>query len=173
MSEPYIGQVTLYGYNWAPKNWSLCNGQLIQISQNPALYSLTGTAYGGDGRTTFGLPDFRGRVPVGLGNLGSASYDRGNIGGAENVTLTLANIAHTHIMQASTKTANFTLANLPGPNQMATETEEPIYAAATSLVNTSDSTVSSIGGGQSHNNMQPSLSLNFAIALTGIYPSRN
>ncbi|KYN89850.1 phage tail protein [Vibrio cidicii] len=173
MSDPFIGQVTLYGYSWAPKNWSLCNGQIIQVSQNPALFSLMGSAYGGDGRTTFALPDFRGRVPVGLGTLGDVTYERGNAGGAENVTLTLANIAHTHDVQASTKTANSPLANIPGPNQMATQTAEPIYAAASNLVNTSDSTVSSIGDGQSHNNMQPSLSLNFAIALTGIYPSRN
>ncbi len=173
MSEPYLGEIKMFAGNFAPRGYALCDGQLLSISQNDALFSLFGTIYGGDGRTTFGLPDLRGRVPVHEGQ-GAGLSDRriGAKGGAETVTLSANNIpSHTHELQtAGTGTtaspAGATFANPSG-------TTLPYKAGGPLNANFGNKAVSSAGGSQSHTNLQPTLCINFIVALVGIFPSRN
>ncbi len=168
MADPYLGEIRIFGGNYAPRDWALCNGQVLPISQNQALFSILGTTYGGNGTTTFALPDLQGRVPLGMGQ-GRGLSDRpiGQSGGAENVVLKLSEIpAHRHELRAS---------------NAAQSTDRPAGAAlsaggyytsqnpATAM---NPDSVSPEGGSEPHPNVQPFLALTFIIALTGIYPSR-
>ena len=174
MSEPFIGQLMLVPYNFAPRGWALCNGQLLQISQNTALFSLLGTTYGGDGVKTFALPDLRGRVPVSSGQgPGLSNYDLGAQLGYESVTLTSQQIAqHSHpvnVVGASAGTSG-----RPVNNFLAQSQGGAIYSAGPSDGATMNSATIGLGGGnQPHENRQPTLVLNWIIALEGIYPSRS
>lgn len=168
MSESYIGEVRMFGGNFAPRGWALCEGQLLPISEYEALFSLLGTTYGGDGQTTFGLPDLRGRIPVHPNNT---TIGAGGKGGSETVTLMTSQLpSHTHSVNAKSTDGDL---------------EAPTNAtwAASGLAYYSDGTsgapvpmntqaVSSVGGNQSHNNMMPSLTISFIISLYGVYPPR-
>ncbi|HEX8084278.1 MAG TPA: tail fiber protein [Solirubrobacteraceae bacterium] len=150
---------------FAPKGWALCNGQLMPINQNQALFSLLGTTFGGDGRVNFALPDIRGNTPIGVGN----GHTLGEKGGEQAHTLKTAEMAaHFHFINASSQDAN---TNLPGGNVFATASN--IYNPVGSLTSLVPATVTNVGGGQAHLNMQPFLTLSFCIALQGIFPSPN
>ncbi len=173
MSEPFVGEIRMFAGNFAPRGWAFCDGQLLAVSQNDALFSLLGTIYGGDGRTTFGLPDLRGRIPIHAGSGPGLSPRRlGAKAGAEKVTLTVNQLpSHGHGFYArnATSTENNPQGNLIG--------ELPggqlIYSEDTADANLSSSAVANIGGSRSHTNLQPFLCINFIIALVGIYPSRH
>lgn len=167
--DPFVGEISMFSYNWAPQGWALCNGAQLNITQNAALYSLLGTRFGGNGSTTFNLPDLRGRTPYGTTNPNST----GQSAGAESVTLTAGAMPlHAHTLYASS--ANATKGVAAGANDLlGTTSAQPIYAPNTSTpVQLNPSTVSIVGG-QAHENMQPSLVVNFCIALLGMYPQRN
>ena len=172
MSEPFIGQIVMFGGNFAPRGWALCDGQLLAVSQNDALFSLLGTIYGGDGRTTFGLPDLRGRLPMHWGSgPGLTPRSIGQKGGAETVTLTSNQMpSHTHALQASASNGN---TDEPVGNVLADGRRDDIYAGGNASVAMNASSVVATGGSQSHNNLQPFQCVNFIIALYGIYPSRS
>lgn len=173
MSEPFIAEIRIFAGNFAPRGWAFCNGQLLPISQNTALFSLIGTIYGGDGRTTTALPDMEGRAPMHPGRgAGLTSRAIGQKVGVETVTLTEAQIpSHTHVMRTSSRRARSTA---PSATASFTEGGEITYAPSTStLVNMAEDTLSSVGGGQPHTNLQPYLAINFIIALVGLYPSRS
>ena len=172
MSEPFVGEIRMFGFNFAPQGWALCNGQLLPISQNTALFSLLGTTYGGDGRTTFALPDMRSRVPVCQGQgPGLSSYAEGQAGGAETVTLAAAQMpGHTHPVKASSSAA---ASDQPEGRALARSASH-IYTAkpdASTVMNTD--MLGDAGGSQPHDNIQPYLAVNFCIALNGIFPSRS
>lgn len=179
MTEPYIGEIRLFGFNFAPRNWAQCDGELLSIEQNQSLYSLLGTTYGGDGRTTFALPDLRGRVPIHPGNsntTGSTNLSQGAKSGVESNTMTEAQMpAHTHTMRGTSDAA---LASTSGGNDptgrvLATSTIA-IYTSDTSnLTPLSAITIGQNTGGQSIDNMQPFLAVEFCIALVGTFPPRN
>lgn len=171
--EQYIGQIQAFGFNFAPQGWALCQGQLLSIAENDALFSLLGTTYGGDGVNTFGLPDLRGRSPIGYGQgPGLSSIQLGQNGGSETVMLTVNNLpAHRHMATATSSDANGdeasngALLGTAGAN---------IYASggSASVTLAADSTTSA-GGNQAFSNQDPYLCINYCIALVGIYPSRN
>jgi microcystin-dependent protein len=171
MSDFFLGEIKLLPYDWAPKYWTLCAGQLLSINSNQALFSLLGTTYGGDGVTTFALPDLRGRVPV----HPSTSLPQGTKAGQETVTLTTANLpTHNHLVAVSTTAGNnpaFT-GNFIAAGSNASGAVN-IYGTATSLQPLDPAAVSNTGGNQPHENCQPSLVMNYCIATQGIYPSRN
>lgn len=177
MSEAYVGEIRIFAGNYAPRQWSFCQGQLMSIAENNALFSLLGTTYGGDGRVTFGLPEMRGRLPVhqGLG-AGLSSRPLGARFGAEGTTLSTNQIpAHTHTYNASSDIAN---SPNPGSDVLASQNDGDLPYAATpadpaNLQNMNSQTLSMAGGSQAHNNMMPSLSMSFIICLYGIYPSRS
>lgn len=174
MSDPFIAEIRIFGFNFAPRGWAFCNGQLLPISQNTALFSLIGTTYGGDGRTTTALPNLQGRFPIHTGNgPGLTPRNLGARGGSETVTLTTNQMPnHGHNLQAvGDEVAD---ANNPGGNLYATADAGNAYVNSVSaLVPMSPSMVSSVGGSEAHTNKQPYLTLNFCIALTGVYPSRS
>lgn len=169
MSDPFLGEIRIFGFNFAPRGWAFCNGQLLSISQNAALFSLLGTTYGGDGQTTFALPNLQSRVPIHFGQgPGLSNYTLGESAGTETVTLTQNQIAaHSHLVNASngdpstTRPAN----GLPSGGGA--------YAASSDGSTMSPGMVANAGGSQPHTNIQPYLVLNFCIALQGIFPSRN
>ncbi len=170
MTEPYIGELRCFGFNFAPSGWAQCNGQQLPIQQNTALFSLLGTTYGGDGRTTFGLPDLRGRTALGSGQApGLSSYAQGETGGVENVTLTAQQVApHTHPVSGATDaTAKNPQNSLPGFTA-----SESSYSA-TASVTMSAAMIGPNTGGQPHENRSPFLALNWCIALIGVFPSRS
>jgi len=171
MSEPFVGEVRMFAGNFAPRGWAFCDGQLLAVSQNDALFSLLGTIYGGDGRTTFGLPDLRGRIPIHAGHGPGLSERRlGSKSGAEKVTLTVNQLpSHTHTMQASTQPATD---SLPGSKVLAQADVRP-YTVDAPFQGLSTSAVTNIGGSRSHTNLMPFLCIHFIIALVGIYPSRH
>lgn len=164
MAEPFLAEIRLVGFNFAPRGWAFCDGQILPINQNQSLYSLLGTTYGGDGRTSFALPDLRGRTPIHK----SDGHQLGQKSGEETHTLSAAEMPqHDHVFNASSSLAN---------------SEEPdgrvagaalAYGAATSMVSMSPNSVLAVGGSQAHDNMQPYLTINFCIALQGLFPSRN
>lgn len=156
--EPFIGEIRMFGFNFCPRGWTGADGQLLAISSNTALFSLYGTIYGGDGRTTFGLPDLRGRVPMHAGSgPGLSTYAQGQKGGVEGVTLTTAQMpAHNHTYVMLTNG----MGNTDGIPQRAGGGEQNIATSDT-------------GGGQSHENRQPYLVIRYCVALTGTFPSRN
>ena len=169
MATPFIGELKLAGFNFAPRGWAFCNGQLLPIAQNTALFALLGTNYGGNGQTTFALPDLRGRTPVHIGS----NVNLGEQGGVESVTLTVAQLpAHGHTLAGSSDLAN---ASAPGGALPAAKPRGGInrYAPAGSDTVMAPGSVAAAGGGQPHNNMQPYLVLSWLIALEGVFPSRN
>ena len=172
MSEPFIAEIKIFAGNFAPRGWAFCNGQLLPVAQNTALFSLIGTTYGGDGRTTTALPNLQGRAPMHPGRgPGLTTRRLGQNGGVETVTLTEAEAPdHTHTMSANPNPAE-----QPGPvgNALARSVGGSIYGDANNLVSLNAATVPGAGGNQAHNNVQPYLTLNFIIALQGMYPSRS
>jgi len=179
MSQPFLGQITLFPYNFAPRGWANCQGQLLPISQNTALFSLLGTMYGGDGRTTFGLPDLQGRAAVGQGTLaGGGTYALGEQDGVEGVTLTTSTMAgHNHNVNATTSQGTI---NAPAGALLATAALGPprqsnrgnVYNPGAPNTGLVPASVGPAGSGQPHNNVQPSLVLRYCIAINGIFPSR-
>jgi microcystin-dependent protein len=176
MSEPFLGQVIAVGFNFAPVGWAFCNGALLSISQNDALYSLLGTTYGGDGVNTFGLPNLQGRVPVNQGTgPGLSNYVMGQVGGVESVNLSAGNLpTHTHTAGTANSAGS---TNIPGSNTVLSN-EGPgtpqitTYVAFANQQPLVGSTISNTGNSVPHENRQPLLAINFIIALQGIYPSQ-
>ena len=173
MANQYLGEIRMVGFNFAPLGWALCNGQLLNISQNTALFSLIGTFYGGNGTSTFGLPNLQGRVPVHQGNNGFASYVLGQLSGTENVTLLSNNMPiHNHLVNCNSAGGNQTT---PGDGLLAVEStgtsSDYTTAAADSTMN--PAMIGNAGGNVPFSIVQPYLCVNFIIALTGIFPSRN
>lgn len=167
MSEPFLAEIRIVGFNFAPRGWALCDGQLLPINQNQSLYSLLGTTYGGDGRTSFGLPDLRGRTPIHVGD----GHQQGEKGGAETHTLSVAEMPqHDHTAMGSADTATTAI---PTGNVLADSAPNEIFHSPTNLVSIGAGAIANTGGGQGHENMQPYLALNFVIALQGLFPSRN
>jgi microcystin-dependent protein len=179
--EPFLGQIQAFGFNFPPRGWALCEGQLLSIAQNTALFSLLGTIYGGDGRTTFGLPDLRGRQSFQFGTgPGLPSYSIGQKGGSYQVTLNTTNLpSHNHglVVSSSKATQNSattgTSIGAPGTTSGRTFTPVDGYNSATPDVIMNAASIQNNGGGQSFNTMNPYIVLNWSIALQGIYPSRN
>ena len=174
MAEPYIGDIRMFGGNFAPRGYALCNGQLLAISDNTALFQLLGTTYGGDGQSTFGLPDLRGRLPVHQGQgPGLGNYVIGQAAGTETVTLITTQIpGHTHTPAAGgAANATTPAGGMPGTTVGGKE----MYAAAGATTPTAlaTQTVALNGGSQPHENMMPFLAINFIIALEGVFPSQN
>jgi microcystin-dependent protein len=170
MSEPFLAEVRIVGFNFAPRGWAMCDGQILPINQNQSLYSLLGTIYGGDGRTSFGLPDLRSRTPMHIGN----GIAQGARGGQETHTLNEAETpTHRHQARASTDAANSSSGNdvVLGVTAGGRRPLTP-YGQMDNAARLANSQVSNVGG-QAHNNMQPFLALNFVIALRGVFPSRN
>jgi len=180
MSEPYIGQITMFAGNFAIRGWALCDGQLLAISQNQSLFSLLGTTYGGDGRTTFGLPDLRGRAPMHAGQgSGLSNRSLGLKSGTETNTLTIANLpTHAHTDSDPLLNATASPPNTSNPTGAALALA-PVYndsetpASAMNADSVEHPATGPAGGGTSHNNMQPYLAIHFIIALTGVFPPRN
>ncbi|MDY7092532.1 MAG: tail fiber protein [Acidobacteriota bacterium] len=176
MSEPFVAEIRIFAGNFAPRGWAFCNGQLLPIAQNTALFSLIGTTYGGDGRTTTALPNLEGRAPMHPGR-GPGLTDRrlGQRGGVETVTLSEAQMPnHNHSFMVSP-----TPGETPGPNSggnanaLARSVGGAIYGNAANEVPMAEQSMPDAGGSQAHNNMQPYLTMNFIIALVGLYPSRS
>lgn len=167
MAEPFLSEIRIMSFNFAPKGWALCNGQLLPINQNQALFSLLGTTYGGDGRVNFALPNLRGNVPIHKG----VGHTLGESAGSTAVTITQQTMAqHLHFAQGtSNNTGNVAT---PG-NALLAASNVTVYGPAASLVALDPSSVTPVGGSQAHNNMMPYLVLNFCIALQGIFPSQN
>ncbi|HXD45249.1 MAG TPA: tail fiber protein [Pseudolabrys sp.] len=166
--DQYLGEIRMFTWNWPPKGWALCNGAILPIAQNAALFSLLGTTYGGNGTTTFALPDLQGRVPIHR----SSQYPEGARAGEEQVTLTQSTLPqHIHMLQATTtagdkKVPKFAIA----ASSVATDF---YYSPPSPLVQLNPASIGMVGGSQPHPNMQPFLVLNYCIAMTGIFPSRN
>lgn len=165
MAEPFLSEIRVFSFNFAPKGWALCNGQLMPINQNQALFSLLGTRFGGNGQVNFALPNLQGRTPIHVGN----GHQLGEAGGEMAHTLSIAELpTHTHQASAASVEGDQSLppGNLPGPYANG-------YQPPTTLTTLDPSTVSNVGGSQPHANMQPYLAITFAIALQGIFPSPN
>jgi microcystin-dependent protein len=179
MAEPFLSEIRLFSFNFPPKGWAMCNGQLLPINQNQALFALLGTTYGGNGQTTFALPNLQGRAPVHFNN---SPFFLGTAGGASSVTIS-QNEMPTHIHQMSARAAPASLvggsvpANTKSVAQAVTATnpvqDVSIYGTGGNLSAMLPSSVSNTGGSQPHNNMMPYLVLNYCIALQGIFPSQN
>lgn len=172
MSEPFVGEIRMFAGNFAPRGWAFCDGQLLAVSQNDALFSLYGTIYGGDGRTTFGLPDMRGRIPIHAGSGPGLSNRRlGAKSGAESVTLTVNQLpSHSHTYNASTTAAT---ANSPADAVIGESPSIDLFGEGTPTSNMATNAITGVGGSRSHTNLMPYLCINFIVALFGIYPSRN
>ncbi|MGA7730020.1 MAG: tail fiber protein [Chloroflexia bacterium] len=166
MGEPFLSEIRIMAFNYAPRAWAMCNGQLLPINQNQALFSLLGTTYGGNGQTTFALPDLRGKVPMHKGS----GHILGETAGQQSHTLTQSEMpAHTHFAQASSSAGN-------DPNPGANILASPLnlsYRPPDALTTFHPATITNVGGSQAHLNMQPFLTLTFCIALVGIFPSPN
>jgi microcystin-dependent protein len=165
MAQPYVGEIRMFAGNFAPAGWMFCEGQLLPISENETLFQLIGTTYGGDGESTFALPDLRGRIPLHFGN----GFNLAETGGVETVTLTTSQIAsHTHAMLASND-----VPALPTPAKNVTgQAANKIYRAGNPSVTLNPNAVGATGGSQPHNNFQPYLCVDFIISLFGIFPSQ-
>ena len=165
MAEPFLSEIRIMSFEFAPKGWALCNGQLLPINQNQGLFSLLGTTFGGDGRVNFALPDLRGRTPIHVGS----GHTLGEKGGEPAHTLSIAELPeHTHVLNGSSAPATVDLAT---NNMFAKTASLNIYGAPTNLVAMNAGMVTNTGGSQAHLNMQPFLTLSFCIALQGIFPS--
>jgi len=174
MASPFLAEVKMFAGNFAPRGYAFCSGQILAIAQNTALFSLLGTTYGGNGQTTFALPDLRGRVPIHQGQgPGLSSYTLGEMAGTETVTLTQNQLpAHSHLIAANSGAGN----NAAPANNMvlaASTARDRLYTTNAANVTLSPGSVSQVGGSQPTPNIQPYLVLNFIIAIEGIYPSRN
>ena len=167
MADPFLSEVRMMSFNFAPKGWAMCNGQLLPINQNQALFSLLGTTFGGDGRVNFALPDLRGRVPIHVGS----SHTLGERGGETAHTLSISELPqHIHLVSASTDSGS---TNIPSADVLANSSPNSLYGPAQNFGAMNAATVSNIGGSQPHQNMQPYLTITFCIALQGIFPSPN
>jgi microcystin-dependent protein len=167
MAEPFLSEIRIMSFVFAPKGWALCNGQLMPINQNQPLFSLLGTTFGGDGRVNFALPDLRGRTPIHVGS----GHTLGERGGEQAHTLSIAELpTHVHVMQVTDTTAG---SGINPTNKVLSNAGSQVYAAAQSLVSFKPATITNTGGSQAHLNMQPFLTLSFCIALQGIFPSPN
>jgi microcystin-dependent protein len=165
MAQPYVGEIRMFAGNFAPVGWMFCEGQLLPISENETLFQLIGTTYGGDGESTFALPDLRGRIPIHQGN----GFILAETGGAEEITLTVQQIpAHSHPILASANNATQTT---PNTNVLATPTVPDIYRGSAASSPMAPQIVGPVGGSQPHTNFQPYLCINFIISLFGIFPS--
>lgn len=166
MAEPFLSEIRLMSFSFPPKGWAFCNGQLLPINQNQALFALLGTTFGGNGQTNFALPDFRGRTPIHVGN----GHTLGERGGTQAHTLSMAELpTHTHVLQATGLRAT---TNVPTDARPAAATTS-LYGEPHDLTTLSASSVTNVGGSQAHQNMQPYLTISFCIALQGIFPSPN
>jgi microcystin-dependent protein len=169
MAEPFLSEIRIFSFVFAPRGWALCNGKLLPINQNQGLFSLLGTTFGGDGRVNFGLPDLRGRTPIHVGS----GHTLGERGGEQAHTLSIAELpTHTHVAQgvnATADTGDPTGAYLASP----TSAIGAIYGPASNLAALSPASITNVGGSQAHLNMQPFLTLSCCIALQGIFPSPN
>ena len=174
MSEPFVAEIRIFAGNFAPRGWAFCNGQLLPISQNTALFSLIGTTFGGDGRTTTALPNLKGRAPMHPGRgPGLTARRLGQRGGVETVTLSEAQMPnHTHSLMCQTQPG---LIRLPSSTTAISRAQggTPFHAQDSNLVAMADQVLPSTGGSQLHNNLQPFIAMNFIIALVGLYPSRS
>jgi microcystin-dependent protein len=165
MAEPFLSEIRIMSFGFAPKGWAQCNAQLMPINQNQALFSLLGTTFGGDGRVNFALPDLRGQVPIGVGS----GHTLGEKGGTQAVTVSIAQMpTHTHVLNASPTNGNSVQVN----NDVLASALN-VYRGPDQLTALNPQTVTNVGGSQAHLNMQPFLTLNFCIALQGIFPSQN
>lgn len=166
MAEPFLSEIRIMSFVFAPKGWALCNGQLLPINQNQALFSLLGTTFGGDGRVNFALPDLRARTPIHVGS----GHTLGERGGEQAHTLSIAELpTHTHVAMAQ---PSATGSQLPAVNALLAQASN-VYRTADNLVSLAPATIANVGGSQAHLNMQPFLTLSFCIALQGIFPSPN
>lgn len=171
MAQPYVGEIRMFGGNFAPAGWMFCNGQLLPISEYETLFNLIGTTYGGDGQSTFALPDLQGRVPIHWGTGGGSTYSLAQNGGVEQVTLAVAQIpAHTHAFLA---TSSLSSATDPVGNVLAESTLLMMFQSGNPTIAMAPGTTGSVGGSQPHSNFQPYLCVDFIISLFGIYPSQN
>ena len=172
MSEPFVGEIRMFAGNFAPRGWAFCDGQLLAVSQNDALFSLLGTIYGGDGRTTFGLPDLRGRVPIHAGSGPGLTPRRlGAKAGTEKETLTVNQLAaHSHSTSVSTAAGT---QSAPAGEYLGASPNVRVFRPENQNASMNDATLSKVGGSRSHTNLMPFLCVHFIIALFGIYPSRN
>ena len=172
MADPFVAEIRIFPFNFAPRGWAFCDGQLLPISQNTALFSLVGTMYGGDGKTSFALPNLQGSAPMSRGQgPGLSLRNQGETGGSSTVTLLESEIpSHTHAMRANSSVADF---SIPQGNSLANTAGDQIYRTdSQNLTQMASQSLGNIGGDQPHNNMQPYLTLNFCIALQGVYPPR-
>ena len=164
MSNPFVGEIRMFGGNFAPAGWMFCEGQLLPISENETLFNLIGTTYGGDGQSTFGLPDLRGRLPIHQGN----GFILAETGGAEEVTLTVNQIpAHSHALVATLSPGDI---NIPGGNLTAESAAVKIYVADVAGGQMAPTVITPVGGSQPHTNFQPYLCVDFIISLFGVFP---
>jgi microcystin-dependent protein len=169
MGDPFLSEIRIMSFSFAPKGWALCNGQTLPINQNQPLFSLLGTTYGGNGSSTFALPDLRGRIPIHMGQ----GFTLGERGGEANHTLVISEIpTHMHLAEGAGPAADMTV-NVKGAANNVLANALNLYAPPTNLTSLHPTTISNAGGSQPHSNMQPYLTLNFAIALQGIFPSQN
>jgi microcystin-dependent protein len=181
MATPFIGEIKIVSFNFAPKGWALCNGQLLPINQNQPLFSLFGTMYGGDGRVNFALPNLQGRVPVGVG--GGSFTVQGQVSGEANHTLNISEMPqHNHTLMTKNAKPDLSGGNLPGSGNkvtaqgLSTSSGTPpvnIYGTGGPSATMGPSSMTNAGGSQPHENRQPFLTLNMCVALQGIFPSRN
>jgi microcystin-dependent protein len=163
MAEPFLSEIRMMSFNFPPRGWAMCNGQFLQIGQNQALFSLLGTTFGGDGQTTFALPNLQGRVPIHVGS----GHALGERGGEQAHTLSISELpTHTHVLRGA---ASNSATNSPSGAVLADSTA--VYHSASSLVALNPNSVTNVGGNQAHLNMQPFLTLTFCIALQGLFPS--
>jgi microcystin-dependent protein len=171
--DPFVAEVRIFPFNFAPKGWAFCQGQLMPISQNTALFSLLGTTYGGDGKSTFALPDLQGRVPMHPGQgPGLSLHSLGEMSGSNSVTLLESELtAHAHALRADAVDAGDT--NVPSPNASLAQSSGGGLYQSSANTQLSDQAVSAAGGDQPHNNLQPYLTVSFCIALQGVYPPRS
>ena len=175
MSNPYIGEVRIFGFNFAPRGWAQCNGQLLSISQNTALFSILGTYYGGNGQSTFGLPNFEGSVALGQGSgAGLQTYSLGESAGSQSVTVLMSEMpSHTHTMQGLEGRGLTAHATPVAGDALITSSGGSAYAPGSPNVQMLPQSVTVAGGSQPHNNMMPSLVLNYCICMQGVFPARN
>lgn len=172
MSDPFVAEIRIFGFNFAPRGWAMCDGQLLPVSQNTALFSLLGTTYGGDGRTTFALPNLQARAPMQPGQgPGLSHHDLGESGGNESVTLVESEIpSHSHSLSGKAQ-----FGNAPSPSERAFARPYgggSLYSDSSGMTQMSSQALAPAGGDLPHNNMQPFLTMNFCMAMQGVFPSR-